>query len=94
MILVATTPETTNPVAATCEAEESPVISTVALWQPYFIGQQGNPGDPGSWRPYDFCFHFFWGLEDVISTFTALWISWAQTNPSERFSPMTAAAMN
>lgn len=73
MMLVASTPETTNPVATTCEAEEIPVISTVAPWQPYFIGQQGDPGDPGSWRPFDFSFHFFWGLEDVISTFTAMW---------------------
>jgi branched-chain amino acid transport system substrate-binding protein len=73
MMLVASTPETTNPVATTCEAEEIPVISTVAPWQPYFIGQQGNPGDSGSWRPFDFSFHFFWGLEDVISTFTSMW---------------------
>jgi|TARA_B100000768_G_scaffold181674_2_gene205702 branched-chain amino acid transport system substrate-binding protein len=73
MMLVASTPETTNPVATTCESEEIPVISTVAPWQPYFIGQQGNPGDPGSWRPFDFSFHFFWGLEDVISTFTSMW---------------------
>ncbi len=73
MMLVASTPETTNPVATTCEAEEIPVISTVAPWQPYFIGQQGNPGDPGSWQPFDFSFHFFWGLEDVISVFTAMW---------------------
>ncbi|NVO56958.1 ABC transporter substrate-binding protein [Rhodobacteraceae bacterium B1Z28] len=73
MMLVASTPETTNPVATTCEAEEIPVISTVAPWQPYFIGQQGNPGDPDSWRPFDYSFHFFWGLEDVISTFTSMW---------------------
>lgn len=73
MMLVASTPETTNPVATICEAEEIPVISTVAPWQPYFIGQQGNPGDPGSWQPFDFSFHFFWGLEDVISVFTAMW---------------------
>lgn len=73
IMLVASTPETTNPVATTCESEEIPVISTVAPWQPYFIGQQGNPGDPGSWRPFDFSFHFFWGLEDVISTFTSMW---------------------
>lgn len=73
MMLVASTPETTNPVATTCESEEIPVISTVAPWQPYFIGQQGNPDDPNSWRPFDFSFHFFWGLEDVISTFTAMW---------------------
>lgn len=73
LMVVASTPETTNPVATTCEAEEIPVISTVAPWQPYFIGQQGNPGDPGSWRPFDFSFHFFWGLEDVISVFTSMW---------------------
>ena len=32
MMLVASTPETTNPVATTCESEEIPVISTVAPW--------------------------------------------------------------
>lgn len=73
LMLVASTPETTNPVATMCESEEIPVISTVAPWQPYFIGQQGNPGDPSSWRPFDYSFHFFWGLEDVISVFTAMW---------------------
>lgn len=73
LMLVASTPETTNPVATTCEAEEVPVISTVAPWQPYFIGQQGNPGDPGSWAPFDYSFHFFWGLEDVIAVFTNMW---------------------
>lgn len=73
MMLVASTPETTNPVATTCEAEEIPVISTVAPWQPYFIGQQGNPGDPSSWERFYYSYHFFWGLEDVISVFTAMW---------------------
>jgi branched-chain amino acid transport system substrate-binding protein len=73
MILVASTPETTNPVATTAEAEGVPVISTVAPWQPWFIGQQGNPGAPDSWQPFDYAYHFFWGLEDVISVFTAMW---------------------
>ena len=73
LMLVASTPETTNPVATTCEAEEVPVISTVAPWQPYFIGQQGNPGNPGSWKPFDYSFHFFWGLEDIIAVFTNMW---------------------
>jgi branched-chain amino acid transport system substrate-binding protein len=42
MILVASTPETTNPVATTAEAEGVPVISTVAPWpagQPRGAGQ-------------------------------------------------------
>jgi branched-chain amino acid transport system substrate-binding protein len=73
MLLVASTPETTNPVATTAEAEGVPVISTVAPWQPWFIGQQGNPGAPDSWQPFDYAYHFFWGLEDVISVFTAMW---------------------
>ncbi len=73
LMLVASTPETTNPVATTCEGEGVPCISTVAPWQPYFIGQQGNPGDPSSWQPFDYSYHFFWGLEDIISVFTAMW---------------------
>ena len=73
MMLVASTPETTNPVATTCENEEMPVLSTVAPWQPYFIGQQGNPGDPESWAPFDYSYHFFWGLEDIIAVFTNMW---------------------
>ncbi|MFM2356731.1 MAG: hypothetical protein RLZZ528_2467 [Pseudomonadota bacterium] len=73
LMLVASTPETTNPVATTCEAEGMPVISTKAPWQPWFIGQQGNPGDPASWKPFDFAFHYFWGLEDVIAVFLNMW---------------------
>jgi len=73
LMLVASTPETTNPVATTCEAEEVPCLSTVAPWQPWFIGQQGNPGDPSSWKPFNYAYHFFWGLEDVIAVFTNMW---------------------
>ena len=73
LMLVASTPETTNPVTTTCENEEIPCISTVAPWQPWFIGQQGNPGDPSSWQPFNFAYHFFWGLEDVIAVFTNMW---------------------
>jgi branched-chain amino acid transport system substrate-binding protein len=70
LVLVASTPETTNPVATTCEAEEVPCISTVAPWQPWFIGQQGNPD---SWKPFDYAYHYFWGLEDVIAAYTNMW---------------------
>lgn len=73
LMLVASTPETTNPVATICEAEGMPCISTVAPWQPWFIGQQGNPGAPDSWKPFESVFHFFWGLEDVIAVFTNMW---------------------
>jgi len=81
LILVASTPETTNPVSTQCEVEEMPCISTVAPWQPYFIGRQGNPGDPTTWKPFNYTYHFFWGLEDVIAVFTNMW-GQLQTNKS------------
>ena len=37
-----------SPVTNDLRVEEVPCISTVAPWQPWFIGQQGNPGDPAS----------------------------------------------
>ena len=46
LMLVASTPETTNPVSTMCEVEDTPCISSVAPWQPYFIGRQQNPGSP------------------------------------------------
>jgi branched-chain amino acid transport system substrate-binding protein len=79
LILVASTPETTNPVCTIAEAEEIPVISSVAPWQPWFIGQQGNPSDPASWQEFDYVYHFFWGLEDNVSVFLNMWNS-IQTN--------------
>ena len=72
-MLVASTPETTNPVSTQCEIEGVPCLSTVAPWQPYFIGRQSNPGDPASWTPFEYTYHFFWGLEDVIAVFTNMW---------------------
>ena len=73
LMLVASTPETTNPVATTCEAEGLLCVSTVAPWQPWFIGQQGKPADPKLWKPFEYAYHFFWGLEDVIGVYTNMW---------------------
>lgn len=73
LIVVASTPETTNPVSAQCEIEGVPCISTIAPWQPWFIERQANPGDPASWESFKYTYHFFWGLEDVIETYQAMW---------------------
>ncbi len=82
LMLVASTPETTNPVSTQCEIEEVPCISTVAPWQPWFIGRQANPaGGPPAWKPFNHTYHFFWGLEDVIAVFTNMW-GQLQTNKS------------
>ena len=73
IMLVGNTPETTNPVSTIAEIEQYPVISSLAPWQPWFIGRQGNPTDPSTWKPFDYSYHFFWGLEDVIAVFTNMW---------------------
>ncbi len=82
LMLVASTPETTNPVSTQCEIEEVPCISSVAPWQPWFIGRQANPGGgPPAWKPFNYTYHFFWGLEDVIAVYTNMW-SQVPTNKS------------
>ena len=73
LIIVASTPETTNPVCTIAEAEEVPVISTIAPWQPWFIGQQGNPNAPDTWQSFNYVHHFFWGLEDNVGVFMNMW---------------------
>jgi branched-chain amino acid transport system substrate-binding protein len=82
LMLVASTPETTNPVSTQCEIEEVACISSVAPWQPWFIGRQANPaGGPPAWKGFNYTYHFFWGLEDVIAVFTNMW-SQVATNKS------------
>jgi len=74
LIVAAATPDTTNPVADQAEVNEVPCITTNCPWQPYFFGRRGDPAKGFKWT-----YHFFWGLEDVIAAFLALWDS-AQTN--------------
>ncbi len=68
LILASATPDTTNPVADQAEVNEVPCITTNCPWQPYFFGRNGDPKKGFTWT-----YHFFWGLEDVIAAFLALW---------------------
>jgi branched-chain amino acid transport system substrate-binding protein len=70
LVLVSSTPETANPVCDACELNEVPCISTVVPWQPWFFGRNGDPQ-----KGFDWTYHFFWGLEDVIGNFVAGWRS-------------------
>src|SRR5262249_10671026 len=74
IIVASATPDTTNPVADQAEVNEVPCITTNCPWQPYFFGRNGDPAKGFTWT-----YHFFWGLEDVIGAFLALWDS-ASTN--------------
>jgi len=70
IIVGASTPDTTNPVADQAEINEVPCITTDCPWQPYFFGRNGNPAEG-----FEYTYHFFWGLEDVIANFLEMWDS-------------------
>jgi branched-chain amino acid transport system substrate-binding protein len=72
MMLVSSTPETTNPVADACEAAGMPCISTVTPYQPWYLARNPRP-DPAKPKPYQWTWHFFWGLEDIIGVFADMW---------------------
>jgi branched-chain amino acid transport system substrate-binding protein len=74
IMLVSGTPETANPVSDACEVNEMPCVSTVVPWQPWFFGRKGDPK-----KGFNYTYHFFWGLEDVIAVYTGMWQS-VQTN--------------
>ena len=70
LVLTAGTPETANPVSDACELNEVPCVSSVVPWQPWFFGRKGDPA-----KGFNFTYHLFWGLEDVIANFTNGWKS-------------------
>jgi branched-chain amino acid transport system substrate-binding protein len=72
MIVSANTPETTNPVSDVCEANGVPCITTVAPWQPWFLGRQPGVAPPDT-KPFQWTYHFFWGLEDIIAVYQDMW---------------------
>jgi branched-chain amino acid transport system substrate-binding protein len=62
LMVVAHTPDTTNPVGAVCEASRVPCISSIAPIGPWLSG-----------GPYEWTYHFFWDLPDIIKVFTSMW---------------------
>lgn len=68
IVIAASTPATTNPVADQCELNGVPCITTDTPWQPHFFGRGGDPKVGFEWT-----YHFFWGLEDIIGSYTNLW---------------------
>ena len=63
-----------NPVADQCEANGVPCLSTLAPWQPYFLGRGGDPA-----TGFDWTYHFFWGADQLVGVFVEMWDS-VQTN--------------
>lgn len=68
LITATATPDTTNPVADQAELNGVPCVTNDTPWQPHFFGRQGDPA-----VGFEYTYHFFWGLEDVISVFMGMW---------------------
>lgn len=73
LMMPASTTDTINPAADQCELYGVPCISSGAPWQAFVMPRGGAE------KPFDWTYHFFWGLEDALSTFTGLWQS-VETN--------------
>ncbi|WP_041938860.1 MULTISPECIES: ABC transporter substrate-binding protein [Frankia] len=68
IVLVGGTSDTAIPVADQCEINQVPCISTSAPWQSWWNGRGGNVDMPFHWT-----YHFYWGMEDVVATYVAMW---------------------
>jgi branched-chain amino acid transport system substrate-binding protein len=68
IITATSTPDTTNPVADQAELNGVPCLTNDTPWQPHFFGRQGDP-EVG----FQYTYHFFWGLEDIIATYIGMW---------------------
>ncbi|SIR62898.1 ABC transporter substrate-binding protein [Pseudacidovorax sp. RU35E] len=68
LMLPASTTDAINPVADQCELNGVPCLSSQAPWQSFVFPRGGSADKPFKWT-----YHFFWGLEDVLATFTSMW---------------------
>jgi branched-chain amino acid transport system substrate-binding protein len=58
------------PAGQLCDVHGIPMVSTMAPWQAFVFGRNGTIA-----KGFPFSFHFFWGADDVVKQFIALWDS-------------------
>lgn len=68
LLVASSAGDTTNPVADVAELNEVPCITTDTPWEAHFFARGGNPA-----AGFDWTYHFFWGLSDLLTVFTDMW---------------------
>ena len=68
ILLAAGTADTTNPTADQAESAGVPCITTDTPWEANFFGRHGDPA-----KPFEWTYHFFWGLEQIASVYVGMW---------------------
>lgn len=67
LLLPASTTDTVSPSADQAELNECPCLSTGAPWQAVIFPRGGQD------KPFNWTYHFFWGLDEALNTFVGLW---------------------
>lgn len=67
IIAPSATTDTVSPVADQAELYECPCISTGAPWQAVIFPRGGAD------NPFNWTYHYFWGLDEALNTFVGLW---------------------
>jgi branched-chain amino acid transport system substrate-binding protein len=68
-IIPASTTDVSTPVAEQAELFGAPCVSSQAPWQAVVMPRGGAD------KTFEWTYHFFWGLEDIIGTFVNVWDS-------------------
>jgi branched-chain amino acid transport system substrate-binding protein len=71
LVVTSSAPETTNPVAATCEQLHVPNLATVVPWQAWYAGLGGDPLKPT--KSFEYSTMFFFGIEHFAGCFLPMW---------------------
>jgi len=71
LLLTSSTPQTVNPVAVVAQTQGVPCAATNDPWEAWYSGLGGNPANPTT--KFDYCTLFFFGLEQLIGCFIAMW---------------------
>lgn len=66
--------DATTPAGQLCDVHGIPMVSTMSPWQAFMFARNGNMS-----KGFPFSFHFFWGADDVVKQFVAMWDT-AKTN--------------
>jgi branched-chain amino acid transport system substrate-binding protein len=68
IVVASSTPDVTNPVADTCEANAMPNVSTIAPWEAWYFGRGAKQGDA-----FKYTTLFFFGLKQFTDLFSQMW---------------------
>ena len=62
--------DASTPAGQLCDVHGIPMVSTMFPWQAFLFARNGTMA-----KGFPFSFHFFWGADDVVKQYLALWDS-------------------